>query len=278
MKCEDFPCCGHQLGECPSGPVKQCPECGQGFEPCSLGTEYCLACGSRPHLPKLSQTFSKSLNPICPCCGTNCDENMIAQFDVKYGREFVGVCEDCADEFGQAACEDLDEARYGERGFVALPILVALLAFLLVITACGGSGGGSPGSNGSSSPGIVPVVTPSVFDGRQYVNTGKYCTLGAGSPKWTCSASGPHVGCTGITQPSTLKMHAGAVDAWGSGFEPVTYNSGQFTLTSSGFVLQMAWTWSNDSIQAWSSSLAAWGAVVTLNTGCVVLFDDGGSV
>lgn len=48
MRCEDFPCCGHALNECPTGPAKECPDCGRIFEPCSLGTKYCLACGSRP--------------------------------------------------------------------------------------------------------------------------------------------------------------------------------------------------------------------------------------
>jgi hypothetical protein len=48
VKCEDFPCCGHALGECPNGEAKECPDCGRMFMPCSLGEIYCLPCGSRP--------------------------------------------------------------------------------------------------------------------------------------------------------------------------------------------------------------------------------------
>lgn len=47
-RCEDFPCCGHQIGECPTGPAKRCPDCGRMFEPCSDGEKYCLACGQTP--------------------------------------------------------------------------------------------------------------------------------------------------------------------------------------------------------------------------------------
>jgi hypothetical protein len=52
MRCEDFPCCGHAQGECPTGKSKPCPECGRMFEPCSLGETYCLSCGQRPRISR----------------------------------------------------------------------------------------------------------------------------------------------------------------------------------------------------------------------------------
>ena len=48
MKCEDFPCCGHSIGECPDyTQINTCGECGRKFHPDSENEEFCLSCNSK---------------------------------------------------------------------------------------------------------------------------------------------------------------------------------------------------------------------------------------
>ncbi len=109
-RCEDFPCCGHVLGECPTGPAKPCPDCGRMFEPCSNGSEYCLACGSRPAPPQFSQ--EPCADGKCDCCERNGERVLFRQGNK---RQYPGMnlCRDCVDEWYQAAADDADDLRNG---------------------------------------------------------------------------------------------------------------------------------------------------------------------
>jgi len=49
LRCEDFPCCGHQIGECPTDNKSHiCKECGRSFMPDSMTWNYCYPCGQTP--------------------------------------------------------------------------------------------------------------------------------------------------------------------------------------------------------------------------------------
>jgi hypothetical protein len=56
-RCEDFPACGHQIGECRSDggegivgvdAAQRCPECHRTFVPCSEAELMCYRCGQTP--------------------------------------------------------------------------------------------------------------------------------------------------------------------------------------------------------------------------------------
>ena len=112
-RCEDFPCCGHQLGECPTGPAKNCPDCGRLFEPCSLGDVYCLACGSRPPAPKLKME-NKGTQGTCTECGCQTTGGYDTLRKVTWGRDIHdNICEGCEDAYGQACAEDADDRAHG---------------------------------------------------------------------------------------------------------------------------------------------------------------------
>lgn len=106
-RCEDAPCCGHALNECPTGPSKECPDCGHMFEPTAMNSIYCLACGSLPMLPKVH---------LKSCGAGNCDEcgRFEPRKEFKRGRDTRLLCEDCLDEWMQAAADDEQERRYGD--------------------------------------------------------------------------------------------------------------------------------------------------------------------
>lgn len=131
MLCEDFPCCGHVLNECPTGPEKRCPDCGRSFMPCSLGEIYCLACGQTPRAPKFEMgemlidapkagdsltRVDKQKVGICVEC--ECwawDGQPQPLFWARYGKRHDNLCHDCADAYGQAASDDEHDRRYGDR-------------------------------------------------------------------------------------------------------------------------------------------------------------------
>lgn len=118
-RCEDFPCCGHQIGECPIGPAKPCPECGRMFEPCNNGSTYCLACGSRPKLPKFD--MAPMLAPPQPgdraarvkignCVECEAEGHL---YWVRYGQKHENLCAGCADSYGQAAADNASDCLDG---------------------------------------------------------------------------------------------------------------------------------------------------------------------
>jgi hypothetical protein len=120
-RCEDFPCCGHVLNECPTGPAKPCPDCGRMFEPCSLGEEYCLACGQRPRMPKFDMAPMAAIDGL-PIYGTcveceNCheeDRGPVPLYWARYGKRHENLCQDCADAYGQAAADDAYDLQSGD--------------------------------------------------------------------------------------------------------------------------------------------------------------------
>lgn len=120
MRCEDFPCCGHQLGECPTGPAKECPECGRVFEPCSLGETYCLACGQRPRMKKFDMGPMPFLMPQPGDREPRAKTGKCSECETEgplwwaiYGRRHENLCQDCADAYGQAAADDAQDERLG---------------------------------------------------------------------------------------------------------------------------------------------------------------------
>lgn len=79
MKCDEFPFCGHTVGQCP-GNATNCEGCGKSFLPTSEGEEFCLRCiaqyemdlarerefDSEPHEPDPLDDLAQTLVGILP--------------------------------------------------------------------------------------------------------------------------------------------------------------------------------------------------------------------
>jgi len=88
MRCEDWPCCGHELGCCPH------------YDESGRQTDMVCTCGTR--LPVESQ-YS-----ICPACLRAGDEDYDDDYDEP--DQFRGTDEDYGDDY--VGCED-----YGDWGY-----------------------------------------------------------------------------------------------------------------------------------------------------------------